>query len=128
MMVSGVGEVFCNCTFLVTLAVSTIVLANVRLPGDKMTGRVPVPLNGELCGLFDALSFTVNVPLSAPVTGGLNVTEIVQLDFAAMVLGNIGQLDVCAKSLEVEISEIVSGVVWLFTSKAVFVALVVFTA
>jgi hypothetical protein len=40
----------------------------------------------------------------------VKVAEILQLDPAANVCGDSGQVDVCAKSPEVEIPEIVSAV------------------
>lgn len=55
---------------------------------------VPVPVNVALCGLFDALSLTVSVPVSVPVAAGLKVTVIVHEVFAARVCGEIGQLEV----------------------------------
>lgn len=85
-----------------------------KAAGDKTAGCTPVPLNCAVCGVLDALSVTVNVPVRAPVTEGVKVTGIVQLVFAARVLGEIGQVElaVCAKSPDVEIPEMVSGVVW----------------
>ena len=79
---------------------------------DKVTGTTPVPLNEIVCGLFEALSVTVNVPLLAPVAEGVNVTEIVQLVWPAKVFGDMGQFEVCAKLPEVEIPDMVSGTVW----------------
>ena len=46
---------------------------------ESVTGTMPVPDNVADCGLFEALSVTVTVPLSAPKMLGVNVTEIVQL-------------------------------------------------
>jgi hypothetical protein len=58
---------------------------------------------------------------------GVKVTEIVQLDPPASVLGDAGQFEVCAKSPEVEIPKIVSGPDWLFFSVIVLGTLVVVT-
>ena len=44
----------------------------------------PVPVSGTECGLPGALSTIVMEPERAPATVGLNVTEIVQVPFAAM--------------------------------------------
>jgi hypothetical protein len=52
----------------------------------------------------------VRLPVLVPSATGVNLTEIVQLDPPANVLGDIGQFDVCAKSPEVEMPEIVSAV------------------
>jgi hypothetical protein len=111
-IVRGVLSLFCRVRVLAALVSPTSWFPNPRLTGDKTAGCTPVPVNPAVCGLLDALSVTVNVPVRAPVTEGLKVTEIVQLDRAAKVLGEIGQVEVCAKSPEVEIPEIVSGVLW----------------
>ena len=67
-----------------------------------------------VCGLVPALSVTVRVPALVPKAVGVNVMEVVQLAPAANVLGDNGQLEVCAKSPEAEIPKIVSGTVWVF--------------
>lgn len=54
----------------------------------------PVPVSAAVCGLFDALSLTVSVPVSVPVVAGLKLTVIVHDPFAARVCGEIGQFDV----------------------------------
>ena len=102
-------------------------LAKIRLEADSSTGATPNPLNWAVCGEFATSSFTVRVPVRAPVAVGENMTEIVQLDFAARVLGESGQVDVCAKSPDAEIPEMVSGTVWLLNNVTLFARLVVFT-
>ena len=89
--------------------------------------REPVPDRFAVCGLVLALSLTVRVPVLAPSAIGVNVIEIVQLDPPANVFGDRGQFEVCAKSPEVEIPEIVSAPDWLFFSVIVLGALVVVT-
>jgi len=79
--------------------------------GDKPAGITPVPLNFAVCGEFGALSLTVSVPARAPRAVGVKVIEIVQLSFAANVLGDNGQFEICAKSPEVEIPAMVRGTV-----------------
>jgi len=103
---------FCRVSVLAALVVFTYWFPNAKVEADKVTGTTPVPLKEEVWGELGALSVTVKVPLSAPVTRGVKVTEIVQLPRAARVLGDTGQVEVCAKSPEVAILEIVSGVVW----------------
>ena len=64
--------------------------------GDSvMTGAVPVPVSEIVCGLLEALSVMVNVPLRVPPPVGVNVTLIVQLELAATLEP---QVLVCAKS------------------------------
>jgi hypothetical protein len=41
---------------------------------DNVMAALPLPLRLTFCGLFDALSVKVNVPLAAPVAVGVNVT------------------------------------------------------
>jgi len=53
-----------------------------------------VPDTPAVCGLFVALSVTVNVPLRVPVAVGVKVTLIVQFAPAAT---DVPQLLVCAK-------------------------------
>jgi hypothetical protein len=50
---------------------------------------VPVPFNDIVCGLLDALSVSVSVPVRAPVAVGVNFTLIVQLAPAATVLPQV---------------------------------------
>ena len=60
-----------------------------------MTGAVPVPVSEIVCGLLEALSVMVNVPLRVPPPVGINVRLIVQLELAATLEP---QVLVCAKS------------------------------
>jgi hypothetical protein len=43
----------------------------------------PVPVRLAVCGLFEALSVTVKVPVNAPLAEGANKAQIVQCDPAA---------------------------------------------
>jgi hypothetical protein len=58
-----------------------------------------------------ALSLTVSVPVSVPRALGVKVTEIAQVAAAANVVGDNGQVEVCAKLPVVEIPAMVRGVV-----------------
>ena len=85
----------------------------------------PLPDRLTICGLVLALSVMVRLPVLVPSVVGVNVTEIVQLDPDASVFGERGQVvDDSAKSPEVEIAEIVSGVDWPFF-RVIFVGLLV---
>jgi len=57
----------------------------------------------------------------------VNVTEIVQLDLAASVLGENGHVEVCAKSPDAEIPVMLRGTLWLLVNVTVLAGLVVFT-
>ena len=46
-------------------------------------GATPVPVRLRVWGLFEAVSVTVRVPLSAPTTLGVNITLMVHLPLAA---------------------------------------------
>ena len=61
---------------------------------EKLTGATPVPLNWTVWGEFDPVSFTDKIPVRVPRAVGVKVTEIVQLDPAANVLGVIGHFKV----------------------------------
>jgi hypothetical protein len=109
-----------------TLAALVVVMnwpPNDREAGVKVVGAVPVPLNCDSCGEFDALSMTVKVPVRAPTAVGVNVTEIVQVSLVANVSGDSGQLDVCAKSPVAAMEAMVNGVTRLFWSVSIFAAL-----
>ena len=56
--------------------VPTVRLLKLSDVGDNVTAATPVPLKLTVCGLFDALSVIVTVPVAAPVAAGENVTEI----------------------------------------------------
>lgn len=111
-IVIGFDSMFFKVTVLAALVVVTTWLGNDTLVGEKLTAATPKPANGVVCGLLEALSLTVSVPLNDPKAEGVNVTEIVQLLRAPNVAGEMGQFEVCANSPEVEISEMVSGAVW----------------
>jgi len=70
---------------------------------------------------------TVSVPARAPSTVGENVTRIWHFAPAASVFGAIGQVDVSAKSPDVEILLMASGTVWVLVSKMALAVLVVCT-
>jgi hypothetical protein len=118
---------FCNVRTLPALVVFTAWLPNASDEADKVVGAVPVPLNCAVCGEFEALSLTVSVPVRAPRAVGVEVTEIVQLSFAANVFGDKGQFEVCAKSPEVEIPAMVRGTVWVLLRTTALAVLVVCT-
>ena len=86
--------------------------------------RLPVPDKLTVCWMVLALSVMVRLPVRVPRLLGVNVREIVQLLPAAKVLGDNGQVDVCAKSPELLIPDIESGTVWLFVTVTLFAALI----
>jgi hypothetical protein len=65
----------------------------------------PVPLSATLCGLSEALSEMLRVPVLVPLATGLKVTEIVQL---APALTLVPQLLVWEKSPLAVMPEMVS--------------------
>lgn len=86
-MVSDALPVFVIVTVCGTLVVFCCCPANVRLVADSWTmGADAAPPNPEseiTCGLPEALSVIVVVPVEATALDGLNVTEIVQFAPAA---------------------------------------------
>jgi hypothetical protein len=68
-----------------------VVLANVRLAGETVTGVTPVPERVTVCGLFAALSVNVNVPPAAPKAVGVNETPMVQVAPALMLAPQVSE-------------------------------------
>src|SRR5260370_42319573 len=68
------------------LVVPTVCAAYVALPGVNVTGAMPVPDRGTVCGLFDALSVLVKLPVRAPSWGGARATLLMQFAPPASVL------------------------------------------
>ena len=65
------------------LLVPTVTVPKLRLLDDSVTGALPVPERLTVCGLFDAASVKVSVPVAAPVAVGENVTPTAQWPPAA---------------------------------------------
>jgi len=95
--------------------------------GDRPTGVTPVPLSCAVCGVFEALSPTVSVPVRTPSAVGVKVTETLQLQAAASVAGAIGHVEVCPKSPETEMLLIASGAVVVLLRTTALDVLVVCT-
>ena len=93
------------------LVVSTISVPKLTAAGNAASAAVPVPLNVAVWGVFEASSPTVSCPVRAPAAVGVKVTETWQLVRLANVLGETGQVEVAAKSPEVEIPEMVTGTI-----------------
>jgi len=87
-----------------------------------MTAELPVPLRLTFCGLFEALSVKVRVPLAAPVAVGVNVTPTAQLAPAEMLLPQV--LLAIAKGPLIPTLEIVRAVLWRLVRVTVTAALV----
>src|ERR1700674_4240312 len=68
------------------LVVPTVWAAYVALLGVNVTGAMPVPDSGTVCGLFAALSVIVMLPVRAPSWVGVKVTLMMQFAPAASVL------------------------------------------
>jgi hypothetical protein len=68
------------------LVVPTVWAAYVALEGVNVTGATPVPDSGTVCGLFEALSVIVMLPVRNPGCVGVNVTLIMQFAPTASVL------------------------------------------
>src|SRR5439155_22679392 len=76
-MLSGPLPVFWSATSCAGLVVPTNWASKVSLDGARLTtgpGGVPVPESGTLCGLPEALSVMVSVPVRDPMAEGANVT------------------------------------------------------
>ena len=82
---------------------------------------LPVPDRLEVCGAPAALSLARNNPVLVPIWVGLNITLIVQLDWAERVLGQF--VPVTLKSPVVPIKILASGTFCLLLSVNVFAEL-----
>lgn len=99
----------------------TLRLANVRLVGVIATGAEPVPVRLTDCGLFDALSAKVSVPVSVPTASGENVTPTTHFPLLLMLPPHV--LLAMAKSpVGAMLVNVSAGP--LFVSVTVFAALV----
>lgn len=100
-IVMPVRATFCllvRVNTLATLVVPTIVIGKVLLTGVNVTGTMPVPESGTVCGLPGALSVMVKAPVRDPAWFGVKTIAILQFCPAANVLPH-GLMDVvCAKS------------------------------
>lgn len=106
-IVKAVERLLVSVTFLAALLVPTFCAANVNEAGTTFVCTMPVPDNEAVCGLFEAASVTVRVPVSAPMMLGVNVTVMTQLPFAGMLPS---QVSLSVKSrFPVAILEMVSG-------------------
>ena len=110
---------------LAALIVFTNWLPNATDEAAKTAGSTPLPLNCTVCGEAEELLLTLRVPERAPRAVGAKVTEIIQLDPTAKILGEIGHFEVCLKSPETEILLITSGTVALLVKVTVLGLLVV---
>jgi hypothetical protein len=118
--VMAVEPLFVRVTVCAALAVPIGSEANVNVVGATPSVKpaaAPVPLKPTVCVVGDALSVIVMVAVREPLAPGLNVTLIVQCEFAATLPA---QLSVSVKSLpsapEKAMLEIVSAVELLFVN------------
>jgi hypothetical protein len=79
---------------LTALVVFTNWLPKANAEDDKAAGYTPLPLNCAVWGEVEELSSTFRVPVFAPRTVGVKVTEILQLAPAASVFGATGHFEV----------------------------------
>jgi hypothetical protein len=89
--VNVVPPVLVSVTVFALLTVPTNWLENVRLVAAKLTAgaATPVPLRLMLCGLPDALSVIVIVPVRVPLAVGVNVMLMLQLPPAGSELPHV---------------------------------------
>ena len=77
--------VFVKVTVWGGLVVPTNWVAKVSFDGDSAT-TVPTPVSGTTCGLLEALSTKVTLPVNVPIVDGVKVTAILQLASAGVEL------------------------------------------
>jgi hypothetical protein len=82
LIVNAVERLLVSVTFLAVLVVPTVCAVNVKEVGETFACTMPVPVNVAVCGLFEAASVTLRVPVSAPTMLGVNLTVMTQWPFA----------------------------------------------
>jgi hypothetical protein len=82
-MLSATTALLVKVKFFALLGVPCGTLPKFAEVGISVAGTTPVPVIDAVCGLFEALSFTISVPVSVPRMLGVNVTLIVQCPCAA---------------------------------------------
>jgi len=82
-MLSATTALLVKVKFFALLGVACGTLPKFAEVGVSVAGTTPAPVSDAVCGLFEASSFTVSVPVSVPMMLGVNVTLIVQCPFAA---------------------------------------------
>ena len=87
---------------------------------EYVAGYLPVPVRLEVCGLFEALSDTLNVPVLVPTAVGVNVTLIVQLVVGGRLPGQV-----CAETAK---SPVVATVIPVRNALCLLVRVNVFAA
>lgn len=86
----GPGLLAVSSTVLLPPVVPTTSVPKERLVGESVGAAiVPLPATLTPCGLPEALSVMVSVPLTAPLACGVNVTEMVQFAPAARLAGQL---------------------------------------
>ncbi len=126
MIVKVTEPVLVSVTVCAALVVPTVWLAKVSEVTERLAvvvGAVPVPVRLTVCGLPEALSVMLKVPVRVPDAVGVNVTLMVQLAPAAT---EPPQVSVSAKSpLAAILPVIVRAALPLLDSVTVCAALVV---
>ena len=63
-------------------------LLKTKLPGESVIAGalMPIPVRETICGLPTALSAIMMAPVRVPVAVGVNVTKMLQLDWAARLV------------------------------------------
>jgi CRISPR/Cas system-associated exonuclease Cas4 (RecB family) len=89
-MLKAAAPVFVSVAACGELLVPTNWFPNDNELGDRVTvDTIPVPVKATVCGLPLALSFTVSVPVLAPVAVGVKVTLMVQVAPAATLVPQV---------------------------------------
>lgn len=84
-MAIAVPPVLVRVMFWAALIVCRVWLLNASVRGERMTAEalMPVPVRLTVCGLPEALSATVMVPVWGPLAVGVKLTSMVQAAPAA---------------------------------------------
>jgi|SRR5579863_7500773 len=78
-MLSEMLPLLVSVTVLAELEWPTLIVPKLKDAGEAVAVVIPFPVKLTVCGLFEAPSVKVSVPLLVPPTVGVNVTPTVQL-------------------------------------------------
>jgi hypothetical protein len=86
---NAVERLLSSLTFRGALGLPTVCGVNHKEVGEITVCTTPLPDNVAVCGLLDAASVTVSVPVSTPRMLGVYVTKMVHLLLATTLLPHV---------------------------------------
>lgn len=129
LIVNAALPVFVRVMLCAELVVACTWPANISLVAETPTiGPRPVPLRLTICGLSEALSVSVTIPVKVPLLAGEKIALMVHVEPGFRVAGETGQVLLWAKLLLATMPRMVRFAPPVFVTATVSAALVVPTA